>query len=385
MGQKVLVLGGCGAMGTEVTRDLVATATEFSEIAIADIDLGRAQKLAGELGRKCTAHKVDMNDEAGIAKLMSGYDVVANATTYHFGMNATRAAIAAKKSYLDLGGLYNTPKQLALDEEAKAAGCTILLGCGATPGVTNLMARYGASRMDSPRAVHIAFASFRDIAPSPGLLDTILDEFGPDTVRTYYEDGKFLEQPPFAGQKRVDFLAPVGPQDVYYVPHSETRTMPKFIEGVTRVDVRGCWQIEIMDRLKFFLSQGLLDTKPVAVAGSEVGPKAFLKAHILSRPGGEAALWAFFLNVEVVGTHKGRATRRVFRTSHPDMSAWGKGATAKMTGIPASIGAQMLAQGKAKVKGVVAPEACFVPEEFFRELEKRGIQVHETVHEEGYI
>ena len=383
---KVLVLGGCGAMGTEVTTDLAATAREFTEIAIADLDLGRARALADKLGRKLTAHQVDMNDEAGLAKLMSGYDVVANCTTYHFGMNATRAAIAAKKSYLDLGGLYNTPKQLALDREAKEAGCTILLGCGATPGVTNLMARYGASRMDSPRAVHIAFASFRYIAPSPGLLDTILDEFGPDTVRTYYQDGSFVEQPPFAGQKRVDFAEPLGPQDVYYVPHSETRTMPKFIEGVTRVDVRGCWQLDIMDRLKFFLSQGLLSAKPVKLGDVELAPKQFLRAHILAQPKpAEPLLWAFYLNVEVVGTHQGRAVRRVYTSTHPGMDAWGEAATAKMTGIPASIGAQMLAQGKAKAKGVVAPEACFQPEEFFRELEKRGIRVHETVHEEGYV
>lgn len=383
---KVLVLGGCGAMGTEVTTDLAKTGKIFQEIAIADIDLGRAKALATKLGKKCTSHKVDMNDEAGLTKLMKGYDVVANCTTYHFGMNATRAAIAAKKSYLDLGGLYNTPKQLALDAEAKKAGCTILLGCGATPGVTNLMARYGANRMDSPRAVHIAFASFRYIAPSPGLLDTILDEFGPDTVRTYFEDGKFVEQPPFAGQKTVDFMEPLGPQDVYYVPHSETRTMPKFIQGLKRVDVRGCWQKDIMDRLKFFLSQGLLDSKPVKIAGTEIPSKAFLKAHILSQtPPKDGILWAFYLNVEVVGTHEGRTMRRVYRTNHPGMDKWKEAATAKMTGIPASIGAQMLAQGKAKVKGVVAPEACFVPEEFFRELEKRGIKVHETVHEEGYV
>lgn len=383
---KVLVLGGCGQMGTSVTKDLVATAKEFSEIAIADIDLGRAQSLASKLGSKCSAHKVDMNDEAGLTKLMSGYDVVANCTTYHFGMNATRAAIAAKKSYLDLGGLYNTPKQLALDKEAKEAGCTILLGCGATPGVTNLMARYAADRMDAPRAVHIAFASFRHIAPSPGLLDTILDEFGPDTVRTFYENGEFLEQKPFAGQKTVEFLAPLGPQDVYYVPHSETRTMPKFIQGITRVDVRGCWQKEIMDRLKFFLSQGLLSAKPIQVAGVEIAPKTFLRTHILAQEKPVDDLqWAFYLNVEVVGTHQGRAVRRVYKSQHPGMADWGQDATANMTGIPASIGAQMLAQGKAKAKGVVAPEACFQPEEFFRELEKRGITVHETVHEEGYV
>lgn len=375
---KVLVLGGCGAMGTEATRDLSRTSKgTFDAITIADIDLGRAEALARELkDKRCDAVKVDMNDEAALSKLMKGFDVVANCTTYHFGMNATRAAIKAKRHYLDLGGLYNTPKQLALAGEAKDAGCTILLGCGATPGVTNLMARYAAARMDSPRAVHIAFASFRNIAPSPGLLDTILDEFGPETVRTYFEDGKFVEQGPFSGAKQVLFREPLGEQTCYYVPHSETRTMPKFIEGVTRVDVRGAFRPEIMAALRMFFEQGLLAAEP----------RKNLRAHYLAQPPPkDPGLWAFFLNVEVVGTHKGRAVRRTYMSSHPGMDQWGLGATAKMTGIPASIGAQLLAKGRAKVKGVVAPEACFEPEEFFRELEARGIRVHEQVHEEGYI
>jgi saccharopine dehydrogenase-like NADP-dependent oxidoreductase len=162
--------------------------------------------------------------------------------------------------------------------------------------------------------------------------------------------------------------------------------MPRFIAGIRRVDVRGTWRPETMEMLRFFLDHGLLDTTPTAIAGADIGPKAFLRAHILSRPQpAEPGLWAFYLNVEVVGTSGGRTVRRTYMTSHPGMDQWGMAATARMTGIPASIGAQLLARGKAKAKGVVSPEACFEPEEFFRELEARGIRVHETVHEEGHV
>ncbi|PYS49562.1 MAG: hypothetical protein DMF68_09625 [Acidobacteria bacterium] len=160
----MIVLGGCGEMGSEATRDLAQT-SEFDEIVIADIDLSKA--------------------------------------------------IGAKVNYLDLGGLYNTPKQLELDEEARASGVTICLGCGATPGVTNLMARRAADQLDEVSEVHIAFASFRSIAPSPGLLDTVLDEFSPGSRRFYWRAGEFIEVPAFSGARRVHFAEPVGTIEVY--------------------------------------------------------------------------------------------------------------------------------------------------------------------------
>src|SRR5215469_10938505 len=191
---KVTVLGGCGAMGSEATRDL-ATTSDFDEITIADLNIAQAQALAGELNASTGrghvhAVQVDASDEDALVALIRRYDVVVNTMTYHFGLQATRAAIRAGINYLDLGGLHNTPKQLALDEEAQAAGVTIVLGCGATPGVTNMLARRGADDLDTVEAIHIAFASHRSIAPSPGLLDTILDEFSPEESRFYYEDGR---------------------------------------------------------------------------------------------------------------------------------------------------------------------------------------------------
>src|SRR6266403_627057 len=346
---KIIVLGGCGAMGSEATRDLSRT-SDFEEIVIADADVARAQGLAVELGGgRVRGIQIDANNEAALTECLRGFDVVANCTTYHFGLIVTRAAINAGVNYLDLGGLYNTPKQLEMDEDARQAGVTICLGAGATPGVTNLMARAAADQLDQVDEVHIAFASFRSIAPSPGLLDTVLDEFSPDSKRFFWQAGEFIETPAFSGKKQVRFAAPIGEIETFYVPHSETHTIHRFLgKGIRLVDVRGTWRPEIMRALRTFADLGLTGEATVELAGHTIPTREFLRAHILEHAAnfcGEGE-WAFLLNVEVLGQQSGRASRIEYFSRHPARAEWGTAATAMMTGIPASIAAQKLARGE---------------------------------------
>jgi len=373
---KIMVLGGCGAMGSEATRDLART-SDFEEIVIADADVARAQALAEELGRgRARAIQIDASNEATLTESFRGFDVVANCTTYHFGLIVTRAAINAGVNYLDLGGLYNTPKQLEMDDDARRAGVTICLGAGATPGVTNLMARAAANQLDKVDEVHIAFASFRSIAPSPGLLDTVLDEFSSSSRRFFWQDGEIIETPAFSGAKRVRFAEPVGEIETFYVPHSETHTIHRFLgKGVRRVDVRGTWRPEIMRALRTFADLGLTGDATVDLDGQTISTRKLLRTHILEHAAdfcGEGE-WAFLLNVEVLGEQNGHATRIEYFSRHPSRAEWGTSATAMMTGIPASIAAQKLARGEVSRTGVLAPEACFDPPQFFAELERRGI------------
>lgn len=391
---RAVIIGGCGAMGSETTRDL-ATTSDFDEITIADLNLERAKTLAAELndltGRdRMRAVQVDGSNEEALLEVMRGQDVVANTMTYHFGLNATRAAIRAGASYVDLGGLHNTPKQLELDAQAHAAGVSIVLGCGATPGVTNILAQRGASELDSVEAIHIAFASHRSLAPSPGLLDTVIDEFSPEAARFYWEQGRLVEVQPFDGARVMAFMPPVGQQEVYFVPHSETHTLSRFIgKGLQRVDVRGAWRPEIMRALRMFLDYRLITSDAVSINGTTVRAKDFMRAHLLQEASdgreSDQGDWAFLLHVEVEGMREGRVAKRVYRTTHPDMATWGRQATAKMTGIPASIGVQLLAHGAVQRTGVLAPEVAFDPAQFIGELGKRGIYVEERIEEHGMI
>ena len=209
---------------------------------------------------------------------------------------------------------------------------------------------------------------------SPGLLDTILEEFSPTTARFYYDHGELVPVPPFSGARVLEFLPPVGRLETYVVPHSETHTLPRFLEPrPDLVAVRGSWHPEIMMAMRTFLDYGLTDEQPFAVDGTTLSPRTFLRAHLLHQPPELDGPVAFFLRVDVTGTKEGVACTESLRSAHP--TTWGPAGTARMTGIPTSIGLQALARGDVSATGVLGPEAAFDPQRFFGQLRQRGIEI----------
>ena len=71
-----------------------------------------------------------------------------------------------------------------------------------------------------------------------------------------------VEVPPFSGEKEVAFAPPIGRVRTYLVPHSETHTLPRFLPGLRRVDVRGTWRPEIMTALRLY-HEGILSLPQV--------------------------------------------------------------------------------------------------------------------------
>src|SRR5260370_38065905 len=205
----------------------------------------------------------------------------------------------------------------------------------------------------------------------------MLDEFIPEASRFYYEDGRLVEVQPFDGARTIAFQPPVGEQAVYFVPHSETHTLPRFIgKGLRRVDVRGAWRPETMQALRLFLNYRLITSDAVYVNGTMLPAREFLRAHLLQEASnghtGEAGDWAFLLYVEVKGTRLGREARTLDRPSHPGMSDWGGRSTEKITGIPASIGPQLFAHGEGRGSGGMAPAAAFEPQRLIERLDRPG-------------
>lgn len=361
-------------MGREVVRDLALT-SDFDEIVVADRDVKAAKSVVDELASdRLAAAAVDVTDPAQVDVLLDRCAVVANCTTYHFGLDLVAAAIRCRTPYVDLGGLFNTPRQLEMSPAAEEAGVAIVLGCGATPGVTNLLAAKAASGMESVERVEIAFGSLRPLAASPGLLDTILEEFSPTTTRFYFEKGRFIPVPPFSGAKRVEFDEPVGSLETYLVPHSETHTLPRFLKPAPgHVAVRGSWHPEIMKAMRVFLDYGLTGEELFRVDGASASPRAFLRAHLLHRPPALESPVAFYLRADVTGTLDGTEQTLSYRCAHT--TRWGPAGTARMTGIPTSIALQLLARDAVKKVGVMGPEAAFEPDGFFAELARREIRV----------
>jgi len=375
---KALVLGGAGAVCKETTRDL-ATFSKFDEIVVADYNLAAADQLVAEIGdpRLRTVH-FDAEDYGSMLRFFPGYDVVVNGLPWKYDMPVTRACVEVGVNGLDVS---TEEDQWDLDGAAKAKEIVFIPGVGATPGVTNVMARRGADQMDKVEDIQINFAAFRCPAPAPGLLITFLWEFHPKTeARLYYKDGEFHWVGPFEGAKTVYFPGPIGEQEVYYIPHPETRTMPESL-GTRSVSVQGCFPPHAIRLAKAMLESGLYSEVPITVKGVETTALEMMHEILLAIPETkQTPLWAYGLVVEVSGVKDGHPVTVKLWNRHPPMETWGgEAAYYKNIGIPLSIGAEMIARGDVASRGIVPPETALDPDIFIAELRKRLIVIHEQI------
>jgi lysine 6-dehydrogenase len=377
---KVLALGGVGAVCQHATRDL-AEFSRFEEIIIGDYDVAAAEALATQIGDpRLKVLKVDANDYAALVQACRGVDVVLNGLPWKYDLAVTRACVEAGVSGLDVS---TEEDQWDYDAAAREKDMIFIPGMGATPGTTNAMARRGADHLDEVDEIQINFAAFRCPAPSPGLLVTFLWEFHPHLAeRKYYRDGAFHTVGPFEGLKTVNFPGPIGDQEVCYIPHTETYTMPKSL-GAKAVSVRGCFPPHAMRLAKAMLEAGLYGEEPLTVKGVETTALEMMHEILLQLPETkQTPLWAYGLLVEVYGKREGRDVKVTLWNRHPPMEVWGGSAAYyKNIGIPLSIGVQMIARGDVTARGVVPPETAIDPQIYFAELARRGIEIHEKVEE----
>jgi saccharopine dehydrogenase-like NADP-dependent oxidoreductase len=377
---RILSLGGAGAVCRHATRDL-AEFSDFEEIVVGDYNVAAAEALAAGIGDpRLTVLRVDANDYDHLVKTFRGFDVILNGLPWKYDLAVTKACVEAGVSGLDVS---TEEDQWDYDAAAQEKGIVFIPGVGATPGITNAMARRAADQLDEVDDVRIYFAAFRCPAPAPGLLITFLWEFHPGIEeRLYFSDGAFHHAGPFEGLQTANFPGPIGEQEVYYIPHPEVRTMPKSL-GVKAVSVRGCFPPHAMRLAKAMLESGLYSEEPMTIKGFETTAFEMMYEILLQLPESkETPLWAYGLVVEVLGKQDGRDLKFTYWNRHPSQEEWGgKAAYYKNIAIPLSIGAQMIARGDVKVRGVVPPETALDPGLFFAELARRRIEIHERVEE----
>jgi saccharopine dehydrogenase (NAD+, L-lysine-forming) len=352
---RVVVLGGAGEVGAALTADLAAC-PEVEELTVCDPDVARARS-AIEGSERARAVALDVRDTAAAVELLEGVDVIANCLSFTLFDAAIDLAIRARVNYADLLSEPSDAQRAA----AERAGITAISGLGASPGLTNVLVRDAADWFDVLDEAHLSWASLRTIAPSPGLLDTILWELSDSCpARVYFQNGRHVHAGFMEGSLAVEFAEPVGRQRVYYVPHTEVVTLPRHFPSLRFCAVRGTWRAELMDDVRVLNKYGLLE--PEALEAT--------KARIWDRFGGvrDDSSWRLFLHVEAIGQRGGGSWRRTYDASHPD---WGQDGIGKMTGVCAAVGVQLLARHGARGDGFVDPEAYYDPQEFLSELRSR--------------
>ena len=378
--QRVVVLGGAGAMGRIIVRDLVRFGRREAEVLVADRDISAARNLPVD------ATPVDVTDARSLERTLEGAAIVIASLPYRFNLAAMHGALAARAHFIDLGGLFHvTGRQLALDRAFKTVARTAILGVGSSPGITNILAVYAAEGLDRVREVHtMVGASDRTRFkrhPAMGFgysPETLIDEFALEAA--VFRAGKMRMVPPLdPAERRIErFPAPVGRLALDATLHSEVATLPRYFadRGVREVTFRQGFDAGFADRLALLIRMGLASTEALPRTGAV--PRDVLLELLARQPKPEPA--GPIDRYEILrATVRGERARRPVLTvadCHAGPKA-GNGTGPDIdTGAPPSIAALMLLRGEIDARpGVFAPEDLIPPRPFFRELALRGMVV----------
>jgi lysine 6-dehydrogenase len=390
MAYKYAVLGS-GMQGTACAYDM-AKFGDASEVVLADVDLEKAQKASDRVNKLigkniATSAKLDVNNENALVDLLSGVDSFLSAVPYQFNVKVAKAAIKAKSSMCDLGGNTDVVRaEIALNEEAKNSGITIVPDCGLMPGMGNTLAVYGMSKLDNCDEVQIRCGGLAQDPKGPLGYKLVFSIGG--LTNEYFgkafilRNGKVTEVDTFDELEEINFPHPVGKCEAFTTTGG-TSTCPWTFEGkINTYEYKTVRYKGHYEKFKTMLDLGLLDTTPVKIGETEVSPRDVFHKVVAPKIDFPEDKDLVVLRTTCKGKKDGKNIELTYDIMdfHDDVT--GFTAMERTTAYPASIVAIMMAKGQTE-KGSISLESAIPGDKFVEELKKRDIKLTETVRTEA--
>ena len=343
-------------------------------------------------GDKARAMVVDARDAGSVKQAIAGCDAMVNATQHFWNITVMHAAAAAGVHYTDMGGLFHvTKQQVELDAEFRKAGVTAVIAMGGAPGVTNILARYGAERLDTVEEAQALCGNVDDTDWSryagwvvPYSLETLCDEFS--VTAPEFIDGEWvMDITGGEGADELDFGEPAGSLEAHYTIHSEPFTFWHAWKdrGLKRATFKLSLPAEFTGQMRFLNRIGMTRTDEVEVGGCHVRPRDVLLKVVsqIPKPVDVVLDDVDYLVGIVRGVKDGRRLEWRTRAVVPAHKEYGAGGGDVDTGIPPAIVAKMMAAGEVAGPGVFVPEQIVPCERFFEEFSRWGATVDVQMRE----
>jgi saccharopine dehydrogenase-like NADP-dependent oxidoreductase len=152
---KVAIVGA-GGLFIRPAIPIISKFPEVDELILIGRTRSKLEEQAQELEGGARVIEADIFDHQGLLKAISGAGLVINATGPYFRtlLPVLNAAMEAGAHYCDYSSESSAIQEARnLDDEIKARGLTALLGFGEGPGLSSLMAMYGAQQLDSAQSI----------------------------------------------------------------------------------------------------------------------------------------------------------------------------------------------------------------------------------------
>ncbi len=393
---KVLALGGTGAVGRGGVRTILRS-KGLDQLLIACRSFDMASSFAKSLeDKRVSACSIDVEDTNALEWLCSQADMVMNSVGYLYRIapSIIRTAIKTGCHYVDIAGNQRSAQEsLKLDEDARQAGVTVLIGMGASPGITNILARHAANQLDEVDYVQTAWGFVGGIYPPRSALvgeevtvpfsgqrlaATAIDSLYSAIWRVLvFHDGKLVDVIPLEEGEEITF--PQGKGFFQYCGQSEPVTLPHFIkglEGAAHLVGRGPEELDVLRELA---ARAKVDELTLEEAAA-MYPAELLKKR-LQRPDKPVDMGPRVggLQASVSGRKGGKRIRYGY-----GLNGGPPGGMAGHTGIPFALGTEMIINGEINQRGVLAPEACIEPLPFLERYMRYWSSPPESVEQAIY-
>jgi saccharopine dehydrogenase-like NADP-dependent oxidoreductase len=358
---KILVIGS-GLMGPAAAYNAMCD-PQVSQVTLCDKSQSQLALAKDKLAKKSGAEKLgtavlDLSDQATAVRFISGFDAVVTALPKSAIGLGIRSAVAARVPLVDLSWPPD-PEVSELKREVESAGALVILGCGVEPGLTEIMARHLAEKLDRVDALHIKCGGIPE-KPTPPLGYKIV--FGGKQMPLRDWDGYCVENGQLKTATRYGNVEPVSFPGVGDCEAWNENFMPwlldldvfKGLKVGTQKTVR--WP-GYAAKVTVLREMGLFREDPIEVDGAQVAPKKLLDALLYPRvklEGGERDITVF--RVETLGEKDGRPC--CYKSEMVDRYDTVSGFTsmARTTAFTGAIVARMIARGDLRARGWLTPE-----------------------------
>jgi saccharopine dehydrogenase-like NADP-dependent oxidoreductase len=378
---RVLVLGGGGTMAQSAIAS-AAGCSSIERIVVADRDLAAAERAASAHPGRAEPLELDITDKSALARALGDASAVVNCAGpyYRLGTAPLEAAIDAGRIYLDLCDDWETMQaMLALDARAQAANTTAIVGMGASPGLTNLLARVACDGLDRAERV-IVFWTYGAPEVSPIEAERRGGRGARAAARHFLHQasGEIVVRRDGA-QTRVRAFTPIaeaipgfGMVEARLVGHPESIMLPLVLPQLVSIET-GCIltpsEALVAESLAAAIAEGRLDAERAAVMmlsgrGLPLGLRlssAWTRFASMFSPRSKPPP-VFALAEGMKSGERKRAAAWLNRLP--------KGASGA-SGVPLAVALKLAVTGRIDRPGVSAPEQALDPYIFFEEFAKR--------------
>jgi lysine 6-dehydrogenase len=385
---KVAVLGA-GLMGKQVAKDLIASDL-VEKVYLADIAFEQALAFKKQAqSAKLDVLYLNANDDKELASVLSKVDVAVNALFYTFNKKVAKIALDCGVHVVDLGGHIGgaTKAVLSLHEKAAEKGVTIIPDLGVAPGMINILAGYGAGKLDKVDEIKL-FVGGIPVHPEPPLeynhvfsLEGVFDHY---TDPSYIiRGGELLEVQSLSEIEPIAFDGFVELEAFH--TSGGTSTLVETFSGIQTLEYKTVRYKGHAEKFRLLVDLGFTDRrKTVVVDGHAVKVRDVLREVLKPITALGDKQDAVVMRVIVCGSRMEEEMAYVYDMVTLKDTATGVTAMGRATASTISVVAQMIGSNVITKRGAYPPELIVPGDEYIEQMARRGVEIIETVHYSTY-